>query len=319
MMHCSGFQQPSSANSFLDTTGTAGAECGSGLGTCITDPTSPHRGRCECGVGTSCGVVGEDAHCPGACIFNKCQNSCGGTDDDGGDYTTGKCDRYSGYCMCNPQRIYNGPDCESPARGMDGSKGTMSMTYWGLTFDKWGWSICPAGSLLVGMATDSQGSRDALYNIMVGHCQEPYSGQSPAASLITRGVEPHRCYHENWWKKFDSRGGKFCRRNYFVAGLFRSHCNSLYCIEMAKCCSVKRSVWINCAWKSAANWITDATTPSATGTGGALHVDTAGNDEGTFIVGFFRSDLHTLAGITHIRQCTPIWWGQMVSYKSRFS
>merc|ERR1711918_115444 len=122
-----------------------------------------------------------------------------------------------------------------------------------------------------------------------------------------------------WWKKFDTRGGKFCRRNYFVAGLFRSHCNSLYCIEMAKCCSVKRSVWINCAWKSTSNWITDATTPAATGNGGAMHVDTANNDAGAFIVGFFRSVLHTLAGLTHLRQCTPIWWGQMVSYKSRFS
>merc|ERR1712086_405719 len=42
------------------------------------------------------------------------------------------------------------------------------------------------------------------------------------------------CYHENWWKKFDFKGGKLCRKNYFVAGLFRSHCNSLYCLEMAK-------------------------------------------------------------------------------------
>merc|ERR1712086_782463 len=62
-----------------------------------------------------------------------------------------------------------------------------------------------------------------------------------------------------WWKKqwakydaddkkFDFKGGKLCRKNYFVAGLFRSHCNSLYCLEMAKCCQVQRSVWNECKW-----------------------------------------------------------------------
>merc|ERR1712167_167200 len=86
------------------------------------------------------------------------------------------------------------------------------------------------------------GTKDALFNIQTGLCAKPGENNM----LIDRAVEAHRCYHENWWKKFDTRGGKFCRRNYFLAGLFRSHCNSLYCIEMAKCCSVKRSIWTDC-------------------------------------------------------------------------
>merc|ERR1711998_613274 len=116
-----------------------------------------------------------------------------------------------------------------------------------------------------GLKTDMQGSMDALFNLDNAVCQKPFEANTP----ITRAVENYRCYHENWWKKFDSRGGKFCRRNYFVAGLFRSHCNSLYCIEMAKCCSVKRSLWTNCKW-------------------------------------------------VNTNECTPIWYGQLFKYKTRF-
>merc|ERR1711868_129482 len=108
------------------------------------------------------------------------------------------------------------------------------------------------GWLLTGLRTDGQG--DALYNIDLGQCEKPCEGTGTDKSVI--GVE--KCYHENWWKKFDTRGGKFCRRNYFVAGLFRSHCNSLYCIEMAKCCSVKRSLWTNCKWVNTKEWTGNA-------------------------------------------------------------
>merc|ERR1711988_709147 len=118
--------------------------------------------------------------------------------------------------------------------------------------------------------------------------------------------------------KFDTRGGKFCRRNYFLAGLFRSHCNSLYCIEMAKCCSVKRSIWTDCKWNSKSDWNQDKTASKAPFFGPSLKVNDAGADSPqAFAVGFFRNALHTLSGITHIRQCTPIWWGQIVSYKTR--
>jgi len=167
--------------------------------------------------------------------------------------------------------------------------------------DKWGWSTCNDGYLLVGLKTDLQGSMDALFNLDTAVCQKPFEANTP----ITRAVENYRCYHENWWKKFDSRGGKFCRRNYFVAGLFRSHCNSLYCIEMAKCCSVKRSLWTNCKWTNTQDWTSNANGMIVSGEQG-------------FIVGFFRTQLHTLSGITSLRQCTPIWYGQLFKYKTRF-
>merc|ERR1712010_248288 len=117
------------------------------------------------------------------------------------------------------------------------------------------------------------------YNLDRGMCQRPFEAHTP----ITRAVENYRCYHENWWKKFDTKGGKFCRRNYFVAGLFRSHCNSLYCLEMAKCCQVKRSIWTRCGW-------TPITTAAFQG---GKHTATV---QGTkaFISGSYRTKMHSL-------------------------
>jgi len=268
-------------------------ECGKGVGVC-----NFAGGRCQCADGASCGINGQPL-CPGACIYADCQANCQSQSTDGGTQI-GLCDRFSGLCMCNPETVYNGPACETPGRGVE-QQGDKQEMLWTETMDKWGWSTCNDGYLLVGMKTDQMGTKDALYNLDRGICQRPFEAHTP----ITRAVENYRCYHENWWKKFDTRGGKFCRRNYFVAGLFRSHCNSLYCIEMAKCCSVKRSLWTNCKWVNTKEW-----------TGNANGMMVSG-DQG-FIVGFFRNKLHTLAGITNLRQCTPIWYGQLFKYKTRF-
>ena len=94
----------------------------------------------------------------------------------------------------------------------------------------------------------------------------------------------------------DSMGGAFCKRNFFVAGLFRSNCNSLYCLEMAKCCRVRRAVWQRCrwtstdAWKNAGKWATV-------------------ERKGGFVAGFYRTQLQTLDGLTQFRECEPLQWG----------
>jgi len=288
-IRCAGYVKDADPTSM----GLAGDECGKGLGECDVK-----TGRCACALGTSCGVEDMDAICPGACIYNKCQSNCQGQNTDGASQH-GFCDRFSGYCMCSPDNPYNGPDCENPGRGSVDGNTKKEVVLWAATMDKWGWSICPNGYLMVGMTTDGEGSKDALFNLDTASCQMPFENNLQ----IARAVENHRCYHENWWKKFDTRGGKFCRRNYFLAGMFRSHCNSLYCIEMAKCCSVKRSLWTNCQWITTADWVDNGMQVSGS--------------QG-FMVGFFRNTQHTLRGITNLRQCTPIWWGQMVSYKTRF-
>jgi hypothetical protein len=276
-------------------------ECGMGKGQCVT--SGENAGRCECQGTNACGVPAADmkAGCPGACLYEDCANNCGGDDTDGGTGQVGTCDRFTGLCSCSPSAVFNGPECLIPSRGVAAGEQKIDEMVWTSSMDKWGWSTCSPGTLLIGMKTDMKQSKDALYNLDSGLCQQPWE----AGSKISNALHTSRCYHENWWKKFDTRGGKFCRRNYFVAGLFRSHCNSLYCIEMAKCCQVKRSMWTDCKWTSTKGWNKEAN-----------GFQVAGNQG--FVVGFFRGAEHTLAGITSVRQCTPIWYGQLFKMKTRF-
>jgi hypothetical protein len=236
-----------------------------------------NSGACNCnGGGTACGREKEE-QCPAGCSFRSCTKKCS---------KHGRCDRISGMCVCNRDMLLNGPTCKRPKRCDHKSSD------WSLTMDKWGWSTCKHGYLLVGLKTDRQGTADALYNLDTAVCAKPCEGDQREDINVDR----YACYHENWWKKFDTAGGKYCRRNYFVAGLFRSHCNSLYCIEMAKCCQVRKSLWTACKWSSATGW---------TQTNGGLMAD---NHDG-FVVGFWRTGLHTLNGLTQLRICTPVWWG----------
>jgi len=183
---------------------------------------------------------------------------------------------------------------------------------WSRSMDSWGWSLCKKDHLLVGLRRDGLGN--ALYNLNYGVCARLAEQGTP---LGTEKVRAGHCYHENWWKKFDYKGGKFCRRGFFVSGLFRSHCNSLYCIEMAKCCQFKRSMWENCAWKPIAKggWGSNKPKPLGSRPTGEYTLDdiqktrSAMATPGSFIAGFYRSEDHTLDGLTHYRECQPLLYG----------
>lgn len=253
------------------------SDAGKPDGSCPSGTCDSGTGACNCDAGgTACGREKSD-QCPTGCAFKGCSKECG---------NNGRCDRITGECVCANDKLYNGPTCNVPHRCDE------KEADWALSMDKWGWSTCKHGYLLVGLKTDMAGSADALYNLNKAVCAKPCEGD--AREDI--GIETYACYHENWWKKFDTAGGKYCRRNYFVAGLFRSHCNSLYCLEMAKCCQVKKSLWTACEWSKQTGW-----TGRSTGI-------RAGNSDG-FVVGFWRDATHTLNGITQLRICTPIWWG----------
>jgi hypothetical protein len=244
-------------------------------------------GRCLCEngfVGGGCVKNSQgSAECQ-TCQYKSCPKKCHGAAN-GGVQPNGYCDRVSGKCICATSATYNGKTCLSICRT------EKKLVDWSRSFDKWGWSVCPKKWLLTGFQTDGKG--DALYNINLAQCERPCEGEGSEKSTIDLAF----CYHENWWKKFDSKGGKFCRRNYFVAGLFRSHCNSLYCLEMAKCCQVKRSVWNLCQWS--------ATSKNAMQRGKLTQV----SGKTSFIAGFYRSAEHTLYGLTYFRQCDPLFYG----------
>jgi hypothetical protein len=250
----------------------------SGKGACNT-----LTGLCSCDKGTKGGGCVEGEGCKD-CNYKECEANCNGNN--------GMCDRISGKCVCmtfedaaNSNAYtgrFNGKVCLEPVRK------NKYLADWTRSMDKWGWSVCKKGYLLTGLKRDGLG--DALYNLGYGVCEQPAEG----AGVSPAGIPANDCYHENWWKKFDTKGGKFCRRGYFVSGLFRSHCNSLYCIEMAKCCQVKRSQWNQCKW---VKYTEDDTTGEAT------------VESPNFIAGFFRDEKHTLDGITWFRACQPYFYG----------
>jgi len=247
----------------------------------------PLTGRCLCSSGRVGGACVKNAagspECH-SCQYKSCPKNCFGGGQ--GVQPNGYCDRISGKCVCNSDETYNGKKCKSICRQQ------KQMVDWSRSFDKWGWSVCPTKWLLTGLRTDGGG--DALYNIDLGQCEKPCEGTGTDKSAI--GIT--HCYHENWWKKFDTKGGKFCRRNYFVAGLFRSHCNSLYCLEMAKCCQVKRSIWTRCQWTP----INQAAFQS-----GRHTAEVQGTK--AFIAGFYRTKQHSLGGLTYFYQCEPHFYG----------
>merc|ERR1712086_72122 len=229
-----------------------------------------HGARCEGGEGSKKSCF--------SCTYQNCIADCGGG--------SGVCNKIAGECTCEaePGQFFNGATCK---------KACKSQTYVAdssRSFDKWGWSTCKDNHLLTGLKRDGAG--DALYNLAYGKCARPCEGDPSSP----KDLRLEHCYHENWWKKFDFKGGKLCRKNYVVAGLFRSHCNSLYCLEMAKCCQVKKSLWTACKWVSKTGWT------------GRKNGIKANNKDG-FVVGFWRDSKHTLNGLTELRICTPIWWG----------
>jgi len=238
-------------------------------------------GRCLCGdgyIGGGCVKNSAGASECQTCQYKSCGKEC---------YKNhGECNRNNGKCVCATANTYNGKNCLNVCRT------EKRYVDWSRSFDKWGWSVCPTGWLMTGFRTDGGG--DALYNIDLGQCEKPCEGEGE--DKVT--IDISHCYHENWWKKFDSKGGKFCRRNYFVAGLFRSHCNSLYCLEMAKCCQVKRSLWTKCSWTAInANSVKS----------GSATVEVSGKQG--FVAGFYRDGTHTLSGLKYFRQCDPIFYG----------
>jgi len=221
--------------------------------------------------GAKCSEDGKECN---SCIYKDCIGDCGGE-------SNGQCDLVSGKCVCNSGEggnFFNGALCKAPGRMLEYTAD------WTRSMDKWGWSVCKEDWLLTGLKRDGAG--DALYNLAYGKCARPSEGGSASTQ---RALRLEHCYHENWWKKFDFKGGKFCRKNYFVAGLYRS-CESLYCLNLAKCCSLKEARWVEC---KEANWEPIFNGP---GTGKVP-------DEVSFITGFYRKRSHSAKSIEKASYC----------------
>lgn len=163
-----------------------------------------------------------------ACEFQTCPFNCNAP-------TSGECDRNSGLCVC--KMGYTGESCEKSQRCKASSLRT-EQTNWYTLWDKPGWITCPEGQLLYGLQYPARNLKGctALSCIDTGKCAAACQGENHVYQL-------RHCYHElGWYNSMDGPGWSKCLPDYYVAGLYRS-CESLYCLQMAKCCSLKEARW----------------------------------------------------------------------------
>merc|ERR1712057_83553 len=87
--------------------------------------------------------------------------------------------------------------------------------------------VCPKGQL--------------MYQLKRSNCQALSCIESGGCEAEKHVFQLRHCYHDlRWYTSFDKAGWSKCLPDYYVAGLFRS-CESLYCLNMAKCCSLKEA------------------------------------------------------------------------------
>jgi hypothetical protein len=224
---------------------TSGNAC-NGHGACI-----PESGKCVCEqpyFGLSC----ESTNCPndcsgkGQCNTNtgKCAcsqdpikysgPSCEFMDCPAGcNAPAGECNRNDGKCVC--KMGYTGEECQLSSRCTARSLNTPEANWW-TVWDKPGWIACPEGQLLYAL---KRGTCSALSCLDTGSCAAGCQGDSYIYQI-------RHCYHDlGWYNSFDVAGWSKCLPDYFVSGLYRT-CESLYCLQMAKCCSLKEARWAQC-------------------------------------------------------------------------
>jgi hypothetical protein len=129
---------------------------------------------------------------------------------------------------------------------------------------------------------------DALSCINSGGCAAACEGTGKQQHVF----QTRHCYHDlRWYNTFDAAGWSKCLDDYYVSGFYRSG-ESLYELQMAKCCSLEGARWVNC---DEANWNSIFNGP---GTG------TIEKNPGIgFITGLKRGVQHTLKGIDGASYC----------------
>jgi len=256
--------------------------CSGGRGVC-----DGNTGKCKCNdgyLGAGCEKEGCMKGCSGngkcdtllaqcvckppfsgpACETIECPNDCSGH---------GLCDKLTGHCTCHDG--YVGEAC-APATTCQPYE-----TDWWTVMDKAGWARCPRNHYITGLYRNSC---DALACLEQARCEKPCGGSEPLLHDKTAEV----CYTASWHDVFDKKGAwAICERGFFLSGFYRSRCDSLYCLELAKCCGVPKGSWGHCEEVpfafQAAGW---ATAP-----------------KNYFLSGLYRAESDGLSGITRVRAC----------------
>jgi len=76
------------------------------------------------------------------------------------------------------------------------------------------------------------------------HCIDKAICAKPCLGNKELGLD--RCYQANWWDSLNTKGWSRCSEGYYLAGMYKNKCNSLYCIEMGLCCSIRDAEYDQC-------------------------------------------------------------------------
>jgi len=208
-----------------------------------------------------------------SCSFQQCPDDC----NDGG-----WCDQITGKCLC--KKGFSGERCLPSTRCTD-TKHANPEANWYTQWDKPGWVTCPDGQALYGLYRNECNVLSCLES---GKCAAPCEGEGDSATPIP----VRNCYHAlETYEQFDKEGWSKCDPNYYVTGLYRS-CDSLYCLNMLKCCNFKikdsptRSIdceEVNIASFDGRGWVQVP--------------------EKKFISGLYRGKDHTLSDLDKLEAC----------------
>jgi hypothetical protein len=78
---------------------------------------------------------------------------------------------------------------------------------------------------------------------------------------------------------------------------------------MAKCCQVQRSLWNECKWLDIKSAFSDNNCNEENGRIECSWAEI--EDSKSFVAGFYRTQQHTLDGLTYIRKCVPYFFGAL--------
>ncbi|XP_066924753.1 uncharacterized protein [Clytia hemisphaerica] len=107
----------------------------------------------------------------------------------------------------------------------------VSRANWWHSFDRQGWSTCPAGQYITGFYRSARRIPDGIWRLEEAKCKSAPLGWVPRRQ--------QQCYKLNIWSSFDRKGWGKCKHGYYMQGIYRTNGRNLHNIEEFRCCKPK--------------------------------------------------------------------------------
>lgn len=131
----------------------------------------------------------------------------------------------------DPLQLLERAECSTRVWPWTNSKTQTVYADWWSTFNTGNsWAGCPPGYFLNGLYR-SETNKGLLHNIEEGRCSKPADHPS---------YHGH-CYDHDISVCFDNKGLCKCNHDYYVAGIYRSGCDQLHCLDKLRCCKTVSS------------------------------------------------------------------------------